>query len=121
MAGRLELRYRYSGGIVYNNFPWVEGVSDTQRKKIEQYAQDVLDARANHPQETLAGMYGDMMPDDLRKAHNNLDREVMKLYGYSKDTTKEEIVADLLNRYERLIEQEKLEQANKKTTKKKNA
>ena len=105
VAGRLELRYRYSCGIVYNNFPWVEGISDTQRKKIEQCAQAVLDARANHPQETLAMMYSDMMPDDLRKAHNNLDREVMKLYGYSNNITEDEIIVDLLNRYEKLTQQ----------------
>ena len=105
VAGRLELRYRYSGGIVYNNFPWVEDISDMQRKKIEQRAQAILDARANHPQETLAGMYGDVMPDDLRKAHSNLDREVLKLYGYSKNTSNDEIASNLLKRYQEIIKE----------------
>lgn len=122
VAGRLELRYRYSGGIVYNNFPWIENVTDEQKAKIEKYAQAVLDARANHPKDTLAGMYGDVMPDDLLKAHNVLDREVMKLYGYTKDTTKNEIVADLLNRYEKLVKKEWLTQENKpKKARKKSA
>ena len=122
IAGRLEMRYRYSKDIVYNNFPWVENASDQQRTKIAELAQNVLDARALYPTNSLADLYDPWtMPENLRKAHNALDREVMKLYGYSKDATEDEIVADLLNRYERLIEQEKLEQANKKTTKKKKA
>ena len=38
VAGRLEMRYRYSGSIVYNNFPWVNA-ADEQKRKIEITAQ----------------------------------------------------------------------------------
>jgi hypothetical protein len=37
------------------------------------------------------------------KAHQNLDRAVMKLYGFSKDTTEAEIVAVLMERYQELV------------------
>lgn len=43
VCGRLESRYRYSAGIVYNNFPWPEP-NDKQRAAIEAAAQAVLDA-----------------------------------------------------------------------------
>jgi hypothetical protein len=40
------------------------------------------------------------MPPELNKAHTAPDRAVMKLYGYSPRTTKAEIVADLMKRYQ---------------------
>lgn len=44
VCGRLEMRYRYSANIVYNNFPW-PNPTEEQKKKIEQTAQAILDAR----------------------------------------------------------------------------
>jgi hypothetical protein len=46
VAGRLESRYRYSAGLVYNNYPWPESATDKQRVLVEAKAQAVLDARA---------------------------------------------------------------------------
>ena len=46
-CGRLEMRYRYSNTIVYNNFPF-PNVDEKHRKIIEQTAQGILDARAKH-------------------------------------------------------------------------
>ncbi|MDD6088512.1 MAG: hypothetical protein PUB69_04305 [Desulfovibrionaceae bacterium] len=121
-CGRIKSDYRYSKEMVYNAFPWPDDVSESQKTKIESLAQTVLDARKLYPDSSLADLY-DLhgMPPELMKAHNNLDKEVRKLYGYTKDTTEDEIVVDLLNRYEKLIEKEKKEQAlQKKTRKKKN-
>lgn len=47
VCGRLESRYRYSAGIVYNNFPWPEP-NEKQQTAIETAAQAVLDARARY-------------------------------------------------------------------------
>ena len=81
VAGRLEMRYRYSGGVVYNNFPWATP-TDKQRERIEACAQAVLDARAKYPESTLADLYDpNTMPDDLRKAHRDLDSAVDAAYG----------------------------------------
>lgn len=120
-CGRIKSDYRYSKEMVYNAFPWTDDVSESQKAKIESLAQAVLDARKLYPDSSLADLYDpNGMPPELTKAHSNLDREVMKLYGYSKDTSEDEIVADLLNRYEKLIEQEKLAQSEKpKQTRKK--
>ncbi|MCL2117670.1 MAG: hypothetical protein FWH27_04490, partial [Planctomycetaceae bacterium] len=104
VCGRLELRYRYSGAVVYNNFPWPE-VSDSQITEIEKLAQDVLNARASYPDSTLADMYGEnSMPfhPKLVKAHQALDRAVMKLYGFGKDATEAGIAAKLMVRYQEL-------------------
>jgi len=99
VCGRLEMRYRYSKDIVYNCFPWPEA-TDKQRADIERLAQAVLDARAAHPDSSLADLYDPLtMPRNLLAAHRALDAAVMKLYGYTKGTTEAEIVADLMGRY----------------------
>ncbi|MEI7936081.1 MAG: DNA methyltransferase [Verrucomicrobiota bacterium] len=80
-AGRLESRYRYSAGIVYNNYPWPEKVTAKQRAAVEAAAQAVLDARARYPTSTLADLYDPLaMPAPLLKAHQQLDRAVDRCY-----------------------------------------
>ena len=56
VCGRIKSDYRYSAGIVYNNFPWPEPTPG-QRANIEATAQAVLDARAMHANATLADLY----------------------------------------------------------------
>ena len=74
VTGRLESRYMYSVGVVYNTFP-LPPVQPERLKTLEPYANDVLSARANHPGATLADLYDpDLMPPDLRKVHQALDR-----------------------------------------------
>jgi len=46
IGGRLESRYRYSGSMVYNNYPWPESATAKQRALVEEKAQAVLAARA---------------------------------------------------------------------------
>ena len=126
VSGRLESRYRYSAGIVYNNFPWpdialhataplpqpptfagagstlsrgrgsqtesvaagadanltkADAASAKLRAAIESAAQGVLDARAAHPESSLADLYDPVaMPPDLTKAHQKLDAAVDAAY-----------------------------------------
>ena len=100
------MRYRYTGAIVYNNFPW-PATSDEQKTMIEKLAQAVLNARAMYPESTFADMYGEnSMPfhPELVKAHQNLDRAVMKLYGLPvKETTEASCVAALMEMYQNLV------------------
>ena len=73
------MRYRYSKDVVYNNFPWC---NQSQRKKIEQTLQTILNARALYADSSLADLYNDtIMPPELRKAHQTNDKAVMKAYG----------------------------------------
>jgi hypothetical protein len=55
VAGRLESRYLYSIGIVYNTFPMPPEGADLS--KLEPLAQAVLDARTARPGTTLADLY----------------------------------------------------------------
>ena len=81
VAGRLEMRYRYSKDIVYNNFPW-PNPTPAQKEKIEQTAQAILDARERYPDASLADLYDELtMPPDLRKAHQANDKAVWEAYG----------------------------------------
>ncbi len=102
VGGRLKSDYRYSGNVVYNNFPWPTP-TDAQKAKIEATAQGILDARALYPDSSLADLYDDLtMPVELRKAHRANDAAVMEAYGFRKDMTEPEIVAELFKMYQEL-------------------
>jgi len=107
VCGRLEMRYRYSKDIVYNNFPWPTA-TDEQKVTIEKLAQGILETRAKFPDSSLADLYDPLtMPPELLKAHRELDRAVMKLYGFSvKDTSEAACVAALMERYKVLTMEE---------------
>ncbi len=103
VCGRLEMRYRYSKDIVYNNFPW-PSPTDAQKAKIEQTAQAILDARALYPDCSLADLYDEVaMPPELRKAHQANDKAVMQAYGFwGKLNSESECVAELMKMYQDL-------------------
>ncbi|MBQ2840771.1 MAG: class I SAM-dependent DNA methyltransferase [Oscillospiraceae bacterium] len=105
VCGRLEMRYRYSVNIVYNNFPWPTPTAE-QKVKIEQTAQAILDARALYPDCSLADLYDELtMPPELRRAHQANDKAVMQAYGFwGKLNSESECVAELMKLYKELTE-----------------
>lgn len=101
VAGRLKSDYRYSGGIVYNNFVWPEP-SEEQRNEVERCAQAVLDARDVQEGATLADMYdpkNETFFPELISAHKALDAAVEAAYGVDFGGDEEKIVAHLFNLY----------------------
>ena len=103
VCGRMKSDYRYSIGIVYNNFPWPE-TTDAGRTTIEVAAREVLDARAAFPDSSLADLYDPRtMPARLRKAHASLDRAVEKAYRRKFDSDADR-VAFLLGQYRTLVD-----------------
>lgn len=106
VAGRLKSDYRYSKDIVYNTFVWCNPTAE-QKAKIEYTAQAILNARNLYPKSTLANLYDDaLMPPELRKAHQENDKAVMRAYGFDiKTTTETSCVAELMRRYQELTEQ----------------
>ena len=94
VAGRLKSDSRYSIGLVYNTFPMPPAFNTkhSDRSKLEPRAQAVLDARAAHPEATLADLYDpDLMPPNLRRAHQAqtnrsgaLMRRLSKLDGWAR-------------------------------------
>ena len=103
VAGRLRTDYRYSGSVVYTNFPWREP-SSAQVAAIEATAQKILDVRANYPDATFADLYDELtMPADLRRAHRANDKAVAAAYGLENILDDEPaIIAALFKRYAEL-------------------
>lgn len=105
VGGRLKSDYRYTPAI-YNNFPWPTP-TDEQKAKIEQTSQAILDARERYPDASLADLYDPAtMPPELVKAHQQNDKAVMRAYGFDiKTTTESSCVAELMRRYQGLMEE----------------
>ncbi len=122
VCGRLKSDYRYSAGVVYNNFPWPHATRETLatpveelvapqvRARVEACAQEVLDARASYIDEaraagatcTLADMYdpdNDFLYPRLVSAHRALDAAVEEAYGVGFSGDEEAIVAHLFASY----------------------
>ena len=105
VGGRLESRYQYSSGLVYNSFPAPPGFAsgNADFSKLELLAQAVLDARAAHPNATLADLYdSDLMPLNLRQAHKNLDRNIDRLYSRTGFASERERIEHLFILYEKM-------------------
>jgi hypothetical protein len=123
VCGRLESRYRYSAGLVYNTFPWPENPTAKQKATVEAKAQAVLAARAKYPLSTLADLYDPLtMPADLVKAHADLDRAVDACYRPQAFTSDRQRVEYLFALYERhatplLPKEKKCRKRNSRTTK----
>ena len=104
VCGRIKSDYRYSNTIVYNNYPWPTP-NAAQQAAIETAAQAVLDARAQHPEKSLAWLYD---PDNLRKnkslqaAHDAVDEAVDEAYAYDKSNDDTSRVAYFFDLYEKL-------------------
>ncbi len=101
VAGRLESRYRYAPSVYYN-FPMPKP-TDEQRRKIEQTAQGIINARNLYADKSLADMYGDKMYlyPELLTAHQQNDRAVMEAYGFpvKSNFTESQCVAELFKLY----------------------
>ena len=111
IGGRLKSDYQYSVGVNYNTFPLPPKGAD--QSKLEPLAQAVLDARAAHSDATLADLYDpDLMPPNLRRAHQALDRAVDRLYRKRGFASERERVEHLFMLYEKM--RAPLEAASKK-------
>lgn len=103
VAGRLKNDYRYAPSVYYN-FPMPKPTEE-QRKKIEQTAQNIINARSLYSDKSLADMYGDKMYlyPELLTAHQDNDRAVMAAYGFPvKNMTESQCVAELFKLYQEL-------------------
>jgi hypothetical protein len=104
ISGRLKSDISYSPSV-YNNFPWPVDATASQKKKVEECGQAVLDARQPHLERgaTLADLYDPLtMPGDLLDAHHALDRAVDKCYRAGKFGSERERVEFLFRLYETL-------------------
>ncbi len=104
VCGRLESRYRYSAGIVYNNYPWPENPTEKQKVSIEEAAAKVLNVRNNYPNRSLSDLYDPLaIKLDLLKAHQALDRVVDLAYRpqpFPNESKRMEFLFDLYEKYD---------------------
>ncbi len=106
-AGRLDNRIRYSIFLCYNTFPF-PSISDTKKSEIEEAATNVLLARENYPEKTLADLYDpEKMPEDLRAAHKELDAIVESCYPGAPFPNDEARLECLFKLYEKMTADKK--------------
>lgn len=94
IGGQLETRIRYSAEVCYNTFP-VPDLDASAIEKIEEASILVLEAREQHPDKNIEYLYDpDLMPQNLRDAHNKLDRVVERVcFGKELKTDDERLKA----------------------------
>ncbi|MER0082190.1 DNA methyltransferase [Corynebacterium sp. KPL2861] len=104
IGGQLKSDLSFSGTLTWNTFP-VPELDEKTRQRIIKAGQRVLDARALHPERSLAEHYNPLaMAPELLKAHDGLDREVDKAFGAPRKLTTERQRQELLfSNYEKLI------------------
>ena len=101
-GGKLKTDYRYSSDLCYNTFP-VPELAAAHKHQLEECTRTVIAAREQHSEKTLAQLYDpDKMPDNLQKAHDQLDRAVEKLYQHKPFANDDERLACLLKLYSKM-------------------
>lgn len=100
VSGRLESRINFSITTTYNNFPF-PSPSEAVQKEIREGAEAVLEARSHFSSSSLADLYDpNSMPPSLRKAHEALDKAVLKAFGMKPSLSDNEILTRLFGLYE---------------------
>ncbi|UQN30522.1 DNA methyltransferase [Brachybacterium kimchii] len=80
-GGRIKSDLRFSATVVWNNLPLPE-ITDKLRDQVIAGGRAVLEARALHPERSLAEHYAPLAMDPaLLKAHRVLDTAVDKAFG----------------------------------------
>ncbi|MCT2262887.1 class I SAM-dependent DNA methyltransferase [Brachybacterium muris] len=107
VGGRIKNDPAFSNTLTWNSFPLPE-VSDAERQSIIEAGARVLEARAKHPERTLAQHYAEgFMDTDLLKAHAALDRVVDRQFSQRKCETNERRAQVLFERYAQLTTSKK--------------
>lgn len=108
VGGKLETRYRYSAGMVYNTFP-IPKLSTNRKNILEEAVLEMLDVREEEGG-TLAELYGGAnkpMNARLREAHEKIDGIVERAYKQEPFKSDEERLSVLLKLYQEMISEEK--------------
>lgn len=120
IGGRLKNDPSFSNTIVWNTFPLPE-LTDTQRAAIVAGGAAVRDARALHPERSLADHYNPLAMDPaLLEAHSALDRAVDAAFGLKGRVDTLDRQRALFAGYERLLNAEQLD-VPKKTSRRRKA
>lgn len=114
VGGKLKTDYRYSAKLCYNTFPFPP-TSTKQKEIINQYVFTVLDERAKFPQKTMAWLYNpETMPKDLKKAHQELDQAIERIYRLAPFNSDAERLEYLFKMYDEMTKKDTLFAKEKK-------
>ena len=106
VAGRMKMDMQYSNTLCYNTFPF-PSISEKQKKEITELVFNILDAREQHSEKTLAQLYDpDKMPQGLKEAHHQLDLAIEQCYRKKPFESDEERLEYLFKLYEEMIKAE---------------
>ena len=104
VGGRVKSDCRFEKTIVWNTFP-LPALASMTRSSIIQAGQDVIAARAEYPEKSLADLY---LKDSLlyyprlKKAHDALDAAVLSAFNLPTDASEGDIIERLVERYAEL-------------------
>ena len=98
VCGRLEMRFSYSNTLGWNTFP-VPQLTEQNKTDLTRCAENILLAREAHFPATIADLYDpETMPDNLRRAHDENDEVLERIYigrRFRNDTERLEKLFDL--------------------------
>ena len=101
VCGKLKTDYRYSNTLGWNTFP-VPNLTDQNKAVLTRCAENILLAREAHFPATIADLYDpDNMPEDLRRAHDENDDVLERIYigrRFKNDTERLEKLFELYTR-----------------------
>lgn len=80
VCGQLETRIRYSNTLGWNTFP-LPKLTEQNKADLTRCAENILLAREAHFPATIADLYDpEAMPEDLRRAHEENDEVLERIY-----------------------------------------
>jgi len=98
VCGKMKTDFRYSNTLGWNTFP-VPLLTEQNKTDLTACAEDILLAREVHFPATIANLYApDVMPDNLRHAHERNDEVLERIYigrRFKNDTERLEKLFDL--------------------------
>ena len=106
VSGRLKDDFRYSVEIVYNNFPFPE-LTIEDKKNLIDHSKSIIEFREKSEQ-SLEKLYDPLlMPIELRKLHNKLNKICLKIYNLSGDSSELDIIKELFKLRTKLYKKSK--------------
>jgi hypothetical protein len=107
VCGKHESRYRYSNTLGWNTFP-LPTLTDKMKSDLTRCAEDILLAREAHFPATVADLYDpEIMPADLRAAHERNDEVLERIYIGRRFKNDTERLEKLFELYTKLTNAEK--------------
>lgn len=98
VSGKMGNGVRYGATVVYNTFP-VPPLTDQNKDDLETCAEEILLARESHFPASISELYApEVMPKDLRRAHEKNDEVLERIYigrKFKNDTERLEKLFDL--------------------------